>query len=111
MIYLSKHKTYINVPRHSFKVDGEYTLTISSPVSDDVTIVENGGNISTKPLYYKFNLDSQQLLNIPDGEYTYKLIGKYNTVLEVGLIMIGTYDSEDVVNNTFNLESKIQYHG
>ena len=111
MIYLSKQKTYINVPRHSFMVDGEYTLTISSPVSDDVTIVENGGNISTKPLYYKFNLDSQQLLDIPDGEYTYKLIGKYNTVLEVGLIMIGTYDSEDVVNNTFNLESKIQYHG
>lgn len=111
MIYQSKHKTYINVPRHTFKVDGEYTLIISSPVADDVTIVDNGGNISTRPLYYKFNLDSQQLENIPEGEYTYKLYGRFNLCLETGLLVLGEYDSEDVVNNTFNIETKIQYNG
>ena len=112
MIYQSKYKTYINVPRHTFKVDGEYTLIISSRVSDDVTIVENGGNISTKPLYYKFNLDTQQLQNLPDGEYNYKLIGGVlNTVLETGLLVLGNYDSEDVVNNTFNIETRTQYNG
>lgn len=113
MIYLSKRKPVVNVPKHTFVAEGNYKLVISSPVTNDVTIVEDGGNISTHRLYYKFSLDSLQIQSLSDGEYTYRLYDKYDTVIETGLLVLGDYDGDDddVVNDTFNIETKIQYNG
>ena len=113
MIYISKRKPVVNVPKHIFNTEGNYKLVISSPVTNDVIIVEDSGDISTHRLYYKFDLDSEQINSLSDGEFTYRLYDKYENIIETGLLAIGDYyvEDDDVVNNTFNIESKIQYNG
>lgn len=107
MVYINENSGTINIPRHTYKAADSYTLLISSNLSDDVILVENGGNISTNSLYYKFALDN--LLNLNIGEYTYKLYGD-SVVIETGLLMFGNFGRTAIVNNTFNTQ-KIQYNG
>jgi len=108
MIYINENSGTINIPRHTFITDGDYTLVVSSNVSTDVILVENGSNISTNTLYYKFPIDNLELLNV--GEYTYTLYDGSNHILEQGLLMFGNFNRTVIVNNTFNKE-KIQYNG
>lgn len=107
MVYINENSGTISIPRHTFNSSGNYTLLVSSNLSDDVILVNNSGNISTNELYYKFALSDLSLLNV--GEYTYKLY--YDTkVIETGLLMYGNFNREVIVNNTFNREKK-QYNG
>lgn len=107
MVYINENSGTISIPRHTFDDSDKYTLLISSNLSDDVILVENGGNISTNGLYYKFTLGSLDSLNV--GEYTYNLY-KDTKVIETGLLMFGNFDRKPIVNNTFNREKK-QYNG
>lgn len=107
MVYINENSGTINIPRHTFNTTDSYTLLLSSNLSNDVILVENGGNISTNNLYYKFALDNLESLNI--GEYTYKLYNDSNLV-ETGLLMFGSFNKQVIVNNTFN-KQKIQYNG
>ena len=107
MIYINETSGTITIPRHKFKGDGSYTLLLSSHLSEDVVLVEDGGNISTNNLYYKFTLGSLDKLNV--GEYTYKLHSD-SEIIETRLLMFGNFDRKVIVNNTFN-KQKIQYNG
>lgn len=109
MIYINDTSGTITIPKH---IDGYYssgyTVVLSSNLSDKVTIVENGSDISTNPLYYKFALYSLARLNV--GEYTYKLYGaNFDNVLETGLLTYGEFNREVIVNNT-TVKEKIQYN-
>lgn len=108
MVYINENSGTINIPRHTFTTtDNSYTLLVSSNLSDDVILVENGGNISTNNLYHKFTLDNLESLNV--GEYTYKVYND-SELIETGLLMFGKFDRQVIVNNTFN-KQKIQYNG
>lgn len=107
MIYINETSGTITIPRHNFKGDGSYTLRLSSHLSNDVVLIENGGNISTNNLYYKFTLGDLSNLNV--GEYTYKLWSN-SEIIETGLLVFGNFDRKVIVNNTFN-KQKIQYKG
>lgn len=109
MIYISQFSGSVSVPRHSNAVATGYTLELSSNLVGDITIVEDGENVSTNPLYYKFELFGD-LNRIPTGEYKYTLYDDYAKVLETGLLTFGEYRREVVVNNTFN-KQKVQYNG
>lgn len=107
MVYINENSGTISIPRHTFDTSGNYTLLISSNLSGEIILVDDGGNISTNDLYYKFALSNLESLNV--GEYTYKLY-KDSVVLETGLLMFGNFNRTVIVNNTFNNE-KIQYNG
>lgn len=112
MIYINENSGSINIPRHTFTevVDG-YNLILTSNMSDEVVLVENGDNISTNSMYYRFVIDNLNRMNV--GEYTYKLTGVLDgdeVVLEKGLITYGKYKRMVIVNNAFNT-NKIQYNG
>lgn len=107
MVYINENSGTINIPRHTFNSFDSYTLLVSSNLSDDVILVEDGGDISTNDLYYKFAISNLEHLNV--GEYTYKLCAN-SEVIETGLLMFGNFDRTAIVNNTFNKE-KIQYNG
>lgn len=107
MVYINENSGTISIPRHTFDTSDNYTLLVSSNLSDDVILVEDGGNISTNDLYYKFALSNLNYLNV--GEYTYKLYNNFK-VIETGLLMYSNFNREVIVNNTFN-RSKKQYNG
>lgn len=109
MVYINSLSGSVTIPRHTFDIDSTtgYTLILTSNMSNDVVLVDNGDNISTNTLYYRFTLCSLENLNV--GEYTYKLYID-STVLESGLLMFGNFDRTVIVNNTFDKE-KIQYNG
>lgn len=107
MVYINENSGTINIPRHTFGSIGNYTLLVSSNLSNDVILVDDGGNISTNNLYYKFALSNLDNLNV--GEYTYKLYSG-SAVIETGLLMFGNFNKTVIVNNTFN-KGKIQYNG
>ena len=108
MVYINENSGTISIPRHTYYITSGYTLVVMSNVSDTITLVEDEDNISTNSLYYKFPLSSLNCLNV--GEYTYKLYGDSDDVLEIGILMFGNFDRTVIVNNTFNKE-KIQYNG
>ena len=99
MVYINDASGTITIPKHT-DTTGTYTMILTSNLSDDVVLVENGGDISTNSLYYKFALNNLSGLNV--GEYTYRLLD--------GSEMFGTFKRQVIVNNTFNKE-KIQYNG
>ena len=107
MVYINNQSGTISIPKHAEEFSDNYTMVLSSNISDDVTIVRNGINISTNNLYYKFALDNLSYLNV--GEYTYTLYGD-SVILEQGLLMYGNFDKSIVANDTFN-KQKIQYNG
>ena len=107
MVYINSNSGTVTIPKHVSST-GDYTLVLTSNLSNDVVLVENGGNISTNSLYYKFALDNLSNLNV--GEYTYTLYDATKNAVEVGLLTFGEYKREVTVNNTFNKE-KIQYNG
>lgn len=107
MVYINENSGTISIPRHTFNTSGDYKLVVTSNISNDVILVEDGNNISTNTLYYKFALGSLTNLNV--GEYTYKLY-VLNDVIETGLLTYGNFNRVVTVNNTFNNE-KIQYYG
>lgn len=107
MIYINDTSGTITVPKHSDVYSSGYTVVLSSNLSNDVAIVENGSDISTNPLYYKFALNNH---NLNVGEYTYKLYGDSEDVLEIGLLTYGEFNREVIVNNT-TVKEKIQYNG
>lgn len=107
MVYINSNSGTISIPRHTFNTSGGYKLVVTSNISNDVILVEDGNNISTNTLYYKFTLGSLDSLNV--GEYTYTLYSLAN-VIETGLLMYGDFNRVVTVNNTFNKE-KIQYNG
>lgn len=108
MIYITELSGSVNVPRHCNGVASAYTMELTSNLTDDITIVENGEDISTNPLYYKFELGDLSSLTV--GEYTYTLYDEYGMVLEKGLLTFGEFQRTAVVNNTFN-KQKVQYNG
>lgn len=108
MIYINENSSAISIPRHSLNTEGGYTLVVKSNVSNNVILVEDGGNISTNDFFYQFPLNNLSNLNV--GEYTYLLYDVNSEVIETGLLMYGKYERTVVVNNTFNKE-KIQYNG
>lgn len=108
MVYINENSGTITIPKH-INVDGSgFTMILTSNMANDVTVVENGGNISTNGMYYKFALDNLNQLNV--GEYTYKLYNDSDSVIEEGLLMFGKFDRQPIVNNTFR-KTKIQYNG
>lgn len=108
MVYINSNSGTITIPKHTNVLsESGYTLILTSNLSDDVVLVENGGNISTNSLYYKFALYSLNGLNV--GEYTYTLYDDSEQVVEVGLLTYGNFERQVIVNNTFNRE-KIQYN-
>lgn len=107
MIYLSDTSEFIVIPKH-VNSEGNYTLKVTSNMSNEVILVENGSNISTTDLFYKFSISNLNLLNV--GEYTYTLYDKDNNISETGLLTYGDYKREVVAYNTFNNEKK-QYNG
>ena len=107
MVYINDASGTITIPKHT-DTTGTYTMILTSNLSDDVVLVENGGNISTNSLYYKFALGSLSNLNV--GEYTYTLYDDSESVVEVGLLTFGTFKRQVIVNNTFD-RKKIQYNG
>lgn len=108
MVYINENSGTITIPKH-INVDGSgFTMILTSNMANDVTVVENGGNISTNGMYYKFTLDNLNQLNV--GEYTYKLYDESDSVIEEGLLMFGKFDRQPIVNNTFR-KTKIQYNG
>lgn len=108
MVYINENSGTISLPRHSLNTLGGYKLVVSSNLSNDVILVENGSNISTNAFYYKFTIGNLTNLNV--GEYTYTLYDKSSKIIETGLLIFGNYERKAVVNNTFNKE-KIQYNG
>lgn len=110
MIYINDTSGTITIPKHAENIDNAsaFTVVLSSNLSNEVIIVENGSDISTNPLYYKFALYNLNYLNV--GEYTYKLYGFSESVLETGLLMYGKFEREVIVNNT-TVKEKIQYNG
>lgn len=109
MVYINDTSGTITLPKHTEVVsESGYTLILTSNLSNDVVLVENGGDISTNGLYYKFALNSLYGLNV--GEYTYTLYDDSENAVEVGLLTFGTFERQVIVNNTFNKE-KIQYNG
>lgn len=107
MIYIHKHSGTISVPRHTFNETGFFTLIVTSNISDTVVLVEDGEDISTNSLYYKFAIHNLEKLNT--GEYTYRLYNNQKMV-ETGLLTYGNYNRVIIENNTFNKEKK-QYNG
>ena len=107
MVYINETSGTVSLPRHTQDVSSAYTLVLSSNLSNSVRLVDNGSNISTNPLYYKFAFNNQ---NLNVGEYTYNLTGTDNSILETGLLTYGAYNREVIVNNTTN-KQKIQYNG
>lgn len=107
MVYINNQSGTITIPKHKEEFSNDYTMVLTSNMSNDVTIVKDGINISTNNLYYKFALGNNDNLNV--GEYTYTLYGD-SVILEQGLLMYGNFDKSVVVNNTFN-KQKIQYNG
>lgn len=108
MVYINDTSGTITIPKHTVTT-GDYTLTVTSNLSDDVVLVDGGSNISTNSLYYKFTLSNLSNLNV--GEYTYKLYDNtIKDIVEEGLLTFGTFERQIIVNNTFNKE-KIQYNG
>ena len=105
MVYINETSGTVTIPKHT-DTDGKYTLVLSSNLSNTVTIVENGSNISTNPLYYKFAIYNLNLLNV--GEYTYTLHNS-TEVVETGLLTFGNFERTVIVNNT--TREKIQYNG
>lgn len=107
MVYINDTSGTITIPKH-IESSGKYTLVLTSNLSNDVTIVEDGSDISTNPLYYKFALDNLEYLNV--GEYTYTLYDADDYILETGLLTYGEFKREVIVNNTTVIEKK-QYNG
>lgn len=108
MVYINDLSGTVTIPKHIEYPDTTYTLVLASNLSNCVTLVNNGSNISTNSLYYKFTLDN---LHLNVGEYTYKLYGEDNSnVLETGLLVFGEYNRQVIVNNTTN-KQKVQYNG
>ena len=111
MIYINEYSGAVSVSRHNSKdVSAYFRMVLTSNMCNDIILVNDGNDISTNPLYYKFPLND--LSNLYVGEYTYKLYGSDNpeTVLETGLLVFGNYERKVVVNNSFEKE-KIQYNG
>lgn len=107
MVYITSISGSITLPRHTYDTATGYTLVLTGNMSSTVTLVDNGSNVSTNPLYYKFTISTPDL-NV--GEYTYKLVGDDDQVLETGLVTYGEYKREVIVNTTSKNE-KIQYNG
>lgn len=111
MVYINENSGTISIPRHTFNTTGLYRLIVSSNISNEVILVEDGNDISTNTLYYKFALGNLDKLNV--GEYTYNLYfinGISTDIIETGLLTYGNFNRVVTVNNTFNKE-KIQYNG
>ena len=112
MVYINENSGTISIPRHTFNTTGLYRLIVSSNISNEVILVEDGNDISTNALYYKFAIGNLDKLNV--GEYTYNLYvinnGISNSIIETGLLTYGNFNRVVTVNNTFNNE-KIQYNG
>lgn len=107
MVYINDTSGTITIPKHT-ETTGTYNLILTSNLSDEVVLVENGGDISTNSLYYKFTLGNLSNLNV--GEYTYTLYDALGNAVEQGLLTFGTFKRQIIVNNTFDKE-KIQYNG
>lgn len=108
MIYISELSGHIDIPRHGNTSSTGFTVELSSNLTGDITIVEDGENVSASPLFYRLALGD--LSSLETGEYKYTLYGDYAQVLETGLLTFGDYRRTPVVNNTFN-KQKIQYNG
>ena len=108
MVYINEISGNITIPRHTFDNSEGYSLILTSNLSNSVVLINNGKNISTNQLYYKFAIDSLENLNV--GEYRYSLYNNSEILLETGLLTFGEYKREVIVNNTFNKEKK-QYNG
>lgn len=109
MVYINQCSGTITIPKHT-KTTGLdlYKMVISSHLTDDITLFDNGYNISTNGLYYKFPLGDLNNLNV--GEYTYKLYDNENHVLETGLLTFGNFKVK-ITHKGEYLENKIQYNG
>lgn len=109
MIYINDTSGTISIPRHNKIHSLRFTLVVTSNLSNDIKLVEHGGDISTNPLYYKLSLGSLDSLNV--GEYTYKLYGDFSEeVLETGLLQYGSFERA-IIENTFSDKEKKQYNG
>lgn len=111
MVYINQTSGTISIPKHTanYSPNGQYNLVVTSNMSNSVTLVNAGTDISTNTLYYKFELSNLESLNV--GEYTYKLYELLSEeTIETGLLTFGDYVRNDVVNNTFD-NDKIQYNG
>lgn len=108
MIYINETSGTISIPRHNKIHSLGLTLVVTSNLSNDITLVEDGGDISTNPLYYKLAISNLGSLNV--GEYTYKLYGDYSEVLETGLLQYGSFERA-IIENTFSDKEKKQYNG
>lgn len=106
MTYLDEIDTELTIPRHTFGESTGYILELSSNMSD--SIVFNVNNVSSNSLYYTFNLNDTERLNV--GEYNYTLKDSNLRVLETGLITFGNYERTVTANDTTNY-NKIQYNG
>lgn len=106
MVYINDASGTVSIPKHTDSC-GTYTLVLTSNLSNSITLVENGSNISTNSLYYKFTLSN---LNLNVGEYTYTLYNEENNVLEIGLLVYGEFNRQVIVNNT-TTKTKVQYNG
>lgn len=109
MIYINEMSGTISIPKHT-TASGHFNLVLTSPLSDTVTLVANGEDISTNDLYYKLTLSSLSDLNV--GEYQYSLFEVDNPadILEVGLLTFGEY-SRNIVQNIQTKRNKVQYNG
>lgn len=109
MVYINDTSGTITIPKHTDVLsESGYTLILTSNLSNDIVLVDGGGDISTNGLYYKFALHNLDNLNV--GEYTYTLYDDSENAVEVGLLTYGTFKRQIIVNNTFDRE-KIQYNG
>lgn len=107
MIYINELSSVISIPKHSVTYSDRFTVVLSSHLTNEFIIVNDEENISTNFLYYKFPITQ---LEIPVGEYTYKVISPSSEVVETGLLVYGNYQRGDVVSNTFSKQI-IQYEG
>lgn len=106
MVYINELSGTISIPKHTVESASKYTLILTSNLSNEVTLVDEGSNISTNSLYYKFTLN---VPNLNVGEYTYTLYGN-DKVIEQGLLVYGDYNRQVIVNNT-TTKNKVQYNG
>lgn len=108
MVYINSTSGTITIPKHS-DTSGTYTMVLTSQMSTTVTLVQDGSDISTNSLYYKFALGTLDFLNV--GEYTYTLKeSDSDDILETGLLTYGEYNREVIVNNNTQKQI-IQFNG
>ena len=107
MIYINDFSGTITIPKtYSDEHSETYNVVVTSKLGNEIYFVPDGANISTNPLYYKFGVSPAKL---EYGEYTYKLIGYPNVILEEGILVHSALKSGVINYNTE--KEKIQYNG